>query len=80
MTISEQQQSNNTRFEALERRMDKYDEIIDELKEIVISIKSSSEATARTHKAWISGILICLTAGATIIGGLVTALAGHLIH
>ena len=78
MTTSADEQ--DKRLDRLELRMDKYDEIINELKEIVISIKASGEATAKTHKAWINGILMVIMVGATVVGGLIGAVATHLIH
>ncbi len=72
MTISEQT-NNNARFEAIERKLDKYDEIIADLRTIVISLKAKSDTNTR----WVATML---TIGATIVGGVAGAVFTHLIH
>lgn len=65
-----------SRIEALERRMDKYDTIIDNLQAIVTRLETKHEV----NTSWIKGILAALTLGATAVGGVIGAVATHLIH
>lgn len=60
----------NDRIDRLEQRMDKYDEIIDDLRTIVIALKAKSDA----NQKWIA---MMLTIGATLLGGVIGALATH---
>jgi hypothetical protein len=66
MTIADQ---NAVRLEMIEKRMDKYDTIIDELKEVVIELKTRTH----TNYMWLSGLLGISCA---ILGGLI----GHIVH
>lgn len=68
------------RLDAIERRMEKYDDIIDDLRTIVIALKAKDDANARNNQKWINGILMVVMIGATVVGGLIGAVVTHLIH
>lgn len=68
--------SDEGRIEALERRMDKYDTIIDNLQAIVTRLETQHEV----NTSWIKGILTMIGIGATLVGGVIGAVATHLIH
>lgn len=61
------------RINDLAHRMDKYDEIINDLRVIVIALKARSES----NQKWIATML---TVGATILGATLGAVATHLIR
>ncbi len=61
------------RIDRLENRMDKYDEIIADLKTIVIALKAKSDTNTR----WVATMF---TLGATLVGAILGAVAVHLIH
>lgn len=71
---------NNARLDALERRMEKYDDIIADLRTIVIALKAKDDANSRNNQKWINGILMVVMIGATVVGGLIGAVVTHLIH
>lgn len=64
------------RLGRLEQRMDKYDEIIEELRDLVVALNARSD----NNRMWINGLLACLTVGATFVGGIAGAVVTHLIH
>lgn len=66
MTTNEQ---NTVRIDAVEKRMDKYDEILSMLKDTVVELKTRSESNYR----WLTG---CIAVSCAVIG----ALVGHLVH
>jgi F0F1-type ATP synthase assembly protein I len=68
------------RLDALERRMEKYDDIIDDLRTIVIALKAKDDANSRNNQRWINGILMVVMIGATVVGGLIGAVVTHLIR
>ena len=70
----------DARIEAIERRMEKYDDIIADLRTIVIALKAKDDANARNNQKWINGILMVVMIGATVVGGLIGAVVTHLIH
>ena len=61
------------RLTRLENRMDKYDEIINDLRTIVIALKAKSDANQR----WLATMF---TVGATVVGGIAGAVITHLIR
>ena len=63
------------RLNDLARRMDKYDQIIDNLQEIVTRLEAKHE----NNTVWIRSILTMLTIGATVVGAVIGAVATHLI-
>ena len=78
MTSAEEAQEK--RLARLEMRMDKYDEIISDLRTIIIALKAKDDANARNNQKWINGILMVVMIGATIVGGLIGAFMTHLLH
>lgn len=60
------------RLENLSGRMDKYDEIISDLKDIVISLKSRAD----TNQKWIATML---TIGGTVVGTSVGSIVTYLL-
>lgn len=59
----------NTRMDAIEKRMDKYDVIISELRDIVIELRTRGD----TNFKWLSGLI---GVSCVFIGGFI----GHFIH
>lgn len=70
MTTSAESE-HSKRIDRLETRMDKYDEIISDLKTIVIALKAKSDASQR----WTA---MMLTIGATLVGGSIGAILTHI--
>jgi hypothetical protein len=64
--------SQEQRLDNLASRMDKYDEIIDDLRVIVVALKTSSA----TNQKWIASML---TIGATILGATIGIVATHFL-
>ncbi len=64
-------------LDAFEARMQKYDEIIDDLRTIVIALKAKDDATTRANQKWINTILALIMVGATLMGGVIGALSTH---
>jgi hypothetical protein len=57
------------RLDAVERRMNKYDEILDELREVVIALKAKADANSH----WVT---VLVGVGSALCGGAI----GHFIH
>lgn len=61
--------TDNTRMDAIEKRMDKYDDIISELRDIVVELKTRAD----TNFKWLTGMI---GISGVVIGGFI----GHFIH
>lgn len=61
--------SDDVRLEAIEKRMDKYDEIMSTVRDAVVQLKAHAEANSKWHAAIIA-------VSSAIAGGLV----GHFLH
>ena len=60
---------NSTRIDALEKRLDKYDDIINELRNLTIELKTRAD----TNFKWLTGLVgICCAITGTLVG--------HFIH
>jgi hypothetical protein len=57
------------RITAIERRMDKYDEIVQTIREAVIELKARSDSNYK----WMTGLIAISSA---VVGGLI----GHFVH
>jgi hypothetical protein len=57
------------RINAIEKRMDKYDEIVQSIRDAVIELKARSDSNYK----WMTGLIAISSA---VIGGLI----GHIIH
>lgn len=57
------------RLDAIEKRMDKYDEIVGTLRDAVVELKATSENSYR----WMTGLI---AVSSVIIGGII----GHFVH
>lgn len=61
--------ADSTRMDAIEKRMDKYDAIISELRDIVIELRTRGD----TNFKWLTGLI---GLSGVVIGGFI----GHFIH
>ena len=61
--------NNDVRLEVLEKRMDKYDEIMETLRDTVVALKTQAEGNYK----WMTGLIAISSA---VIG----AVIGHFVH
>lgn len=65
--------NDDIRLTHIESRLDKYDEMIDKLHDIVIKLEAQSE----TSYKWITGIVAF---GSTTVGAIAGVLVGHFVR